>query len=176
MEKLLLNALCNLDTAVYRRVIRLQSHNPTIRWLRLISRSGDGYLYAAFGLCQILIGDPKGLLVLKAGLIAFLFELPCFMGLKALIKRDRPFVQVQNSSAVITPADKFSMPSGHSAAAFLMATLVASCYPQFVAGVLGWATLVGLSRIALGVHYPSDVCAGAALGSSCAMLGMVLSS
>ncbi|MEZ5490585.1 MAG: phosphatase PAP2 family protein [Gammaproteobacteria bacterium] len=170
----MLNTLTGLDNAIYRRLVRLQHISHLIPLVRLISRSGDGYLYGIFGALLFAAGDSESLQFLQAGLLAFLMELPCFMGLKAFIKRDRPFVHRGNPTSLITPADKFSMPSGHSAAAFLMATLAAVYFPALGVSVYCWATLIGLSRILLGVHYPGDVIAGAALGSSCAVMGIVL--
>ena len=96
------------------------------------------------------------------------------MILKALIRRDRPFVQIPGSCYVIKPSDKFSMPSGHTAAAFLMAGLISYFYIEYVFLVYSLAALIGMSRIVLGVHYPSDVLAGAMLGTSAVFLSLVI--
>ena len=170
----MLNVLANLDITVYRRFIRLQQSSSLTQSARLVSHSGDGYLYGLFGVIMLLVADSDSLMFIKAGVVAFLIELPCFMILKAKIKRDRPFIRVSNSSSVITPADKFSMPSGHTTAAFLMASLIGYVFPVFLIAVYCWAALIGISRIVLGVHYPSDILAGAALGTSCALLGIVI--
>ncbi|MGB2336021.1 MAG: phosphatase PAP2 family protein, partial [Alcanivorax sp.] len=58
--------------------------------------------------------------------------------------------------------------------AFVMATLLCVFYPPVMALALGLAVMVGLSRVLLGVHYPSDILAGATLGFSCAMIGLWL--
>ena len=71
---------------------------------------------------------------------------------------------------VITAADRFSFPSGHTSASFVFATSLAVVYvePAIVAYV--WASAVGLSRIILGAHYPGDTLAGAAMGTVVTLL------
>ena len=64
------------------------------------------------------------------------------------------------------------MPSGHTAAAFLMATVLAASFPLWAPLLFAWAALVGASRLLLGVHYLSDLVAGALLGGGCALLAL----
>lgn len=63
-----------------------------------------------------------------------------------------------------------SFPSGHASTAFAAAALLALWYPRLAGVFVGLATLVGLSRILLGSHFPSDVLAGALLGGAIALL------
>lgn len=82
--------------------------------------------------------------------------------LKQLIKRKRPFLVEKGVSAFLEVGG-YSFPSGHSAITFLLATIFSDFYERgkylfILAGV------VALSRIILGVHYPSDVLAGGLLG------------
>jgi undecaprenyl-diphosphatase len=63
-----------------------------------------------------------------------------------------------------------SFPSGHATTAFALAALLALWYPRWAAGFLALAGLIGLSRVVLGAHFPSDVLAGAALGMGVALI------
>jgi len=86
-------------------------------------------------------------------------------GLKKVFKRDRPFKRYPEFVSVISP-HQYSFPSGHSSSAFAMSTAVARAYPKWyiIAPAVIWGGSVAYSRMYLGVHYPTDVAAGAALG------------
>lgn len=90
-------------------------------------------------------------------------------GLKDLSRRPRPFVQ-QTVILRVPPAtasalhDQSSFPSGHACNAFMIAAILAERFRRKRYAFYGAAALVGLSRIYLGLHYPSDVIAGACLG------------
>ncbi|HNY03774.1 MAG TPA: phosphatase PAP2 family protein [Bacteroidales bacterium] len=87
-------------------------------------------------------------------------------GLKALIHRDRPFDSLSDIEKLSTGGDS-SFPSGHTLEAFAMATALSLMFRQrrIILPVFAWALLVAYSRVALGVHYPSDVLAGMILGA-----------
>ena len=91
-------------------------------------------------------------------------------GLKSTIKRDRPF-KTYPDIIKHTHGGSYSMPSGHTSICFATATSVSLIYPKWyvIAPMYTWASLVGYSRMYLGVHYPSDVLAGALVGSGSAI-------
>ncbi len=93
-------------------------------------------------------------------------------GLKYAILRDRPFVTYPNLIYKKTEGGSPSFPSGHTSVAFASATSLTLAFPKWYVGVpaFAWASAVGYSRMHLGVHYPSDVLAGAAVGIGSAYL------
>jgi membrane-associated phospholipid phosphatase len=91
--------------------------------------------------------------------------------LKYTIQRDRPFVTYPDINH-ITPEDSYSFPSGHTSTAFALATSVTIAYPKWYVATPAylWASSAAYSRMHFGVHYPSDVIAGALIGSGSAWL------
>lgn len=144
------------------------------RMARQVSRLGDGPFYVALTLLIWWFDKEGGSVFALTAMAAYALEVPLFVGLKHLIQRPRPADALESLSAFIQPADRFSFPSGHTTAAFVMASLLSVFYPQVMALAVGLAVMVGLSRVLLGVHYPSDILAGATLGVSCAMIGFWL--
>ncbi len=88
--------------------------------------------------------------------------------MKYLIKRDRPFVKYPGYIVNRVEEDGYSFPSNHTGGAFALATSLSLEYPSWyiIAPSYLWAFAVGFSRLQLGVHYPSDVIAGAVIGSA----------
>lgn len=95
--------------------------------------------------------------------------------MKYSINRDRPFqkyADIKQKSSAGSP----SFPSGHTSNSFATATSLSLAYPKWyvIAPSFVWAGTVGYSRMELGVHYPSDVLAGALIGSGTAWLTHVV--
>lgn len=85
--------------------------------------------------------------------------------LKVAVRRERPYNRYSDIDRA-TSAIGYSFPSGHTSTAFSTATSLSMVYPKWyvIAPSFVWASAVGYSRLHLGVHYPSDVIAGAVLG------------
>ncbi|WP_440874479.1 phosphatase PAP2 family protein [Thalassotalea sp. PLHSN55] len=136
-----------------------------ITLVRAISKSGDGYMQVVLpAICALLIpvvGEQFLLLALKS----FLIERILYFFLKHTLKRRRPPEIVPLFSSIITASDKFSFPSGHTMAAFLLAGLSVSVLGGHAYPIYLWAIAVGSSRVILGVHFPTDILAGALIGT-----------
>lgn len=89
---------------------------------------------------------------------------------KERVRRDRPFVTDPTLPVIVDrpPADNYSFPSGHATAAFAAATVLAQLMPERTAALMETAVQIAYSRTFAGVHYPSDIVAGASLGSAAA--------
>jgi len=151
---------------------RLSGQHATLS--KAVSHTGDGHLYILIALIALLADSKTGSDFLLVGLTAFAIELPIYWFAKNTLKRRRPAEFSSLLHSHIVPSDKYSLPSGHAAAAFVMATLIGHFYPSLYLFSLIWATAIAVSRILLGVHFLTDVLIGAALGMACTSLAISL--
>lgn len=146
-------------------------HRSMVHFCRAISRTGDGLLYVL--MAGWLYWDQGGAdPLLQAMVMAFAIERPTYFLLKNGFKRNRPQQALKNFRSAITPSDHFSFPSGHTSAAFMVATLVGYFFPTLMIGLYVWAALVAFSRVVLGVHFPTDTLVGMVLGASVAIFSL----
>jgi undecaprenyl-diphosphatase len=158
------------DVRAFRGVARVEKTGHLRSAWRLFSKAADGPLYVMLAVGTACVVSHGGRLM-GAFLIAFALELLLYRTLKKSFRRQRPFVALPDAVKWIVPPDEFSFPSGHTAGAFVMATLLSAVSMELGAVCFLFAGIVGYSRVALGVHYPGDILAGAILGLTCAYVG-----
>jgi membrane-associated phospholipid phosphatase len=81
-------------------------------------------------------------------------------------RRERPFAEIEDVEALVRHTSRRSFPSRHVASGLAMAAIGGRAHPLLGATMSAVAWLLGVSRVATGLHYPSDVLAGALLGSA----------
>lgn len=172
----LANTLLYYDTKWFRFFFHSCDRKHAITLFRYITKSGDGYLYPVMGFVFIVLGFDQATQFFSASLHAFAAELFAYKLLKNRFKRQRPFESMEGIHCLYVPPDKFSFPSGHTAAAFLFYFNISFYYPALAPWFLLWAILIALSRVVLGLHYPSDLIAGLLLGKISSLTGLYLAS
>ncbi|TSA16478.1 MAG: phosphatase PAP2 family protein [Betaproteobacteria bacterium] len=142
---------------------------PVRVMLRLVSRLGDGvFWYAVMLVLSVTQGRP-GLEIALRMLAAGMIGLVVYKLLKSRTTRPRPYQVLGDIRAGIDPLDAFSFPSGHTLHAVAFTLVAVSRFPALAWVLVPFTLLVALSRVVLGLHYPSDVLAGAAIGALVAL-------
>ncbi|MDR9469030.1 phosphatase PAP2 family protein [Marinospirillum sp.] len=141
---------------------------------RWISRLGDGLIwYAIMLILPLLLGWSGVLLTLQMALTG----LACtwiYLFIKRSTSRRRPCDASDSIEARMPALDKYSFPSGHTLHAVAFSTLLIAGLPQLAGFLITFTLLVALSRMVLGLHYPSDVLIGALLGWLLARLSLAI--
>ncbi len=141
--------------------------NPLVEWYTCLGNAGLLWIILSLGLLCF----PKTRRAGWLALLAMVLGLLCTnVVLKHLVGRVRPWIDVAGLIPLVNEPDPNSFPSGHTCAAFAAGLIWARALPQrWMRGTaVLMAVCMGLSRLYVGVHYPTDVLAGAAVGALCA--------
>jgi undecaprenyl-diphosphatase len=167
---LLLGSIHELDVVAFQWLMKRKHLLLWARLCRLLSRTADGFGYPLLGLALWFWGGEQGSLFALTLALAFALERPLYLVLKKGLKRNRPANALPDYQSFIIPSDQFSFPSGHTSGAFVVATALLLFYPQFAAPAFAWGAMVGVSRVTLGVHFPTDTLAGATMGTALTLI------
>lgn len=143
-------------------------------YFRAVSRLGDGGFWYALMAALVVFDGWRGLAVSAQLAATGLVALMMYRKLKRWTRRPRPFAADGRIRAWVAPLDEFSFPSGHTLHAVAFTVVALAHYPSLAPLLLPFAASVAASRVVLGLHYPSDVVAGALLGALLAHLALAL--
>lgn len=164
LQHLYQTAIYPYDLRMLLWFVRTRHRQWWVFFARTLSRTGDGFMQFLLPLFLWMLDRESGGSFLVATASAFAIERPLYWLLKNGCQRRRPPETIPSFCSVIKAYDRFSFPSGHTGSAFLLAAMIAAHYGILAAPVYLWAGAVGLSRVVLGVHFPSDILAGALIG------------
>jgi undecaprenyl-diphosphatase len=168
-----LEVLAWLDQAeltACRRLNRVVLRAGALKIFQVASRLGDGVLwYTLVGVLALGFGGPGRLVALQCA-FAGVAGLLIYRKLKSALVRERPYMTHAAIVCAGKPLDRFSFPSGHTLHAVSFTLIAAGAFPVLALLLVPAAVLIALSRVVLGLHYPTDVVAGALLGAAIARL------
>ena len=169
--------MARIDAAEYglcRRLNRGAARALPRRIFQVASRLGNGVAWYVMILSlPLLYGAPA----LKPAIVMALtgvLGVVIYTLLKKLFVRERPFITHTAIDLAAAPLDRYSFPSGHTLHAVSFTWQVGAHFPELLWVLLPLAALIAGSRVVLGLHYPSDVLAGAGLGAALATAGLAL--
>lgn len=142
------------------------------RYFSLVSRLGDGIAwYSMLVLLPFIAGSEALLPSLHMGLTAVVGVM-VYKAIKGAINRERPFASHRAVRALVPPLDRYSFPSGHTLHAVAFCFMLGHYFAALLVVAVPFAISVALSRVMLGLHYPTDVLAGAIVGALLAMVSL----
>lgn len=156
------------------RANRYGTYRAIRGYFAVVSRLGDGVFWYALMIALALVDGREGSLaalhMLATGTVALLM----YKSLKRWTRRPRPFAADVRIRAWVAPLDEFSFPSGHTLHAVSFTLVAVAYYPVLAWGLVPFAASVAVSRVVLGLHYPSDVLAATGIGIGLASASLAL--
>lgn len=171
------NLFRRIDAAEHAWCLRLNrgcSRRAVRDLFATVSRLGDGvFWYTLVLLLPTIYGEAGRMPALRMAIVGFT-GVALYKYLKSRLVRERPYISLAGIVPGTKALDRYSFPSGHTLHAVSFTTLMTQSFPELGWLCLPFAILVAMSRVVLGLHYPTDVAAGAIIGAGLAVLGMVI--
>ncbi|MFN2349595.1 MAG: phosphatase PAP2 family protein [Thioalkalivibrio sp.] len=156
-------------------VFNRASHRPVPGHLfAVVSRLGDGAFWYVLMIALPVIHGWDALWASLHMAVVGAVALPVYKWLKQTTVRSRPCDRDAHIHRSVPALDQFSFPSGHTMHAVGFTIVLLTYYPAWALIVVPFTLLVAMSRLVLGLHYPSDVLAGAGIGATVALLSLAL--
>lgn len=152
------------EYAFCQSINQVVKFRPVMRYFQVVSRLGDGWFWYALILAIPFLEPEMGA---GLALLMTLTGLTCTLTYKLLKRwliRERPFISFPSINCGTPPLDRYSFPSGHTLHAACFQTILFMTMPKLALATAPFTLSVAASRVVLGLHYPSDVVAGALIG------------
>lgn len=153
---------------------RWSDRNAVRVFFSAVSRLGDGVFWYVLILALPFTHGASGLLHTAQFAVTGVTGVLIYKWLKQRFVRERPYISHLRIRVGTAPLDRYSFPSGHTLHAVSFAILLIHYYPATAYVVAPFAALVALSRVVLGLHYPTDVAVGASLGATLATVSIAI--
>ena len=144
------------------------------KFFGVVSRLGDGVFWYVLVLLLPVVYAEDGLIPALRMAMVGVTGLALYKLLKSRLVRERPYISLAGVVAGTKTLDRYSFPSGHTLHAVSFTLVAIDSFPVLALLLVPFALLVAASRVVLGLHYPSDVAAGALIGAGLAYASIVL--
>jgi len=168
-----MDLLDNLEIGLCLRINGLGNRKWVRQFFSIVSRLGDGGYWAAMGGVLIMMQGVEVLPDIGRIIATTIVGIGVYKTLKGQLIRERPYITNTAIQLGAPPLDRYSFPSGHTMHAATFTVFFTHAEQTLLFATLPFAVLVAISRVLLGLHYPSDVFVGAVLGVFLASVAIV---
>jgi undecaprenyl-diphosphatase len=161
-----LDELDQLEFQTCLRINRVARRKSVREFFSVVSKLGDGSAWAAMAFAVYAAYGNVVLPQIAAMALTGIAGVAIYKLLKNRLIRERPYICHSAIECGTPPLDRYSFPSGHTLHAVSFTVMLVSIEPLTAVIALPFCMLVAASRVVLGLHYPSDVVVGAAIGAA----------